>query len=31
MRQSWGLFRALVPLTDEEFRVIAGNVTPYLR
>jgi len=30
-RVSWGLFRGLVPLTDEEFRVIASNIAPYLR
>ena len=30
-RQEWGNFRGNVPLTDEEFRVIAGNVAPYLR
>jgi predicted TIM-barrel fold metal-dependent hydrolase len=28
---SWALFRRRVPLTDEEFRVIAGNVAPYMR
>lgn len=27
---SWGLFRSLVPLSDDEFRSIAGNVAPYL-
>jgi uncharacterized protein len=30
-RQSWGNFRATVPLSDEEIRTIAGNVAPYLR
>lgn len=30
-RVSWGLFRGLVPLTDEEFKIIASNVAPYLR
>jgi predicted TIM-barrel fold metal-dependent hydrolase len=30
-RQSWAHFRAVVPLTDEEFKTIAGNVAPYLR
>jgi predicted TIM-barrel fold metal-dependent hydrolase len=30
-RQSWANFRATVPLTEEEFRMIAGNVAPYLR
>lgn len=30
-RQSWLTFRTTVPLTDEEFRTIAGNVAPYLR
>ena len=30
-RQSWANFRATVPLTDEEFKTIAGNVAPYLR
>jgi uncharacterized protein len=30
-RVSWALFRNLVPLTDDEFRSIAGNVAPYLR
>lgn len=30
-RVSWGLFRGLVPLTDDEFRIIASNVAPYLR
>lgn len=30
-RQSWMTFRTTVPLTDEEFRTIAGNVAPYLR
>lgn len=30
-RQSWANFRTTVPLTDEEFRVIANNVAPFLR
>lgn len=30
-RQSWLTFRTTVPLTDEEFRTIAGNVAPYFR
>ncbi len=30
-RQEWGTFRGLVPLTDEEFKIIAGNAAPYLR
>jgi len=30
-RESWGLFRSLTPLTDDEFKTIAGNVAPYLR
>jgi predicted TIM-barrel fold metal-dependent hydrolase len=30
-RISWATFRALMPLTDEEFRIIAGNMTPYVR
>jgi len=29
-RESWEMFRLRVPLTDDEFRVIAGNVAPYL-
>jgi predicted TIM-barrel fold metal-dependent hydrolase len=28
---SWQTFRVLMPLTDDELRVIAGNVLPYLR
>ena len=28
-RQSWLTFRTTVPLTDEEFKTIAGNVAPY--
>jgi predicted TIM-barrel fold metal-dependent hydrolase len=28
-RQSWLNFRMTVPLTDEEFKTIAGNVAPY--
>ena len=30
-RVSWANFRGLMPLTDEEFKTIAGNVAPYLR
>lgn len=30
-RASWANFRVSVPLTDEEFAVIAGNVAPFLR
>lgn len=30
-RESWGTFRARMPLTDEELRKIAGNVAPYMR
>ena len=30
-RQSWMNFRMTVPLTDEEFKTIAGNVAPYFR
>lgn len=30
-RISWGSFRGLMPLTDDEIRTIAGNVAPYLR
>jgi len=29
-RESWAAFRRL-PLSDEEFRIIATNVAPYLR
>lgn len=29
--EGWEMFRARVPLTDEELRTIAGNVLPYLR
>ena len=29
--EAWAAFRAEVPLTDEEFAIIAGNVAPYLR
>jgi predicted TIM-barrel fold metal-dependent hydrolase len=29
-RVSWAMFRALVPLTDDEFRTIASNVLEYL-
>ncbi len=30
-RQSWGAFRAMLPLTEAEFRTIAANVAPYMR
>ena len=30
-RQSWGAFRAMLPLTEAEFRTIADNVAPYVR
>jgi predicted TIM-barrel fold metal-dependent hydrolase len=30
-RQSWGAFRAMLPLTEKEFGAIAGNVAPYMR
>ena len=30
-RTEWGTFRGMVPLTDAEFRTIAGNQAPYLR
>jgi hypothetical protein len=30
-RQSWGLFRAMLPLTEAEFSTIANNVAPYMR
>jgi predicted TIM-barrel fold metal-dependent hydrolase len=30
-RESWGAFRARLPLTDAEFRTIANNVAPYMR
>lgn len=30
-RQSWGAFRAMLPLTEAEFRIIADNVAPYMR
>jgi len=30
-RESWEMFRLRVPLTDDEFRTIAGNVAPYMR
>jgi predicted TIM-barrel fold metal-dependent hydrolase len=30
-RQFWKALRANMPLTDAEFRIIAGNVAPYLR
>jgi predicted TIM-barrel fold metal-dependent hydrolase len=28
-RESWGMYRALMPLTDDEFKTIAGNIAPY--
>lgn len=30
-RRAWANFKGLMPLTDAEFRTIAGNVAPYLR
>jgi predicted TIM-barrel fold metal-dependent hydrolase len=30
-RQSWAAFRAMLPLSDSEFRTIANNVAPYMR
>jgi predicted TIM-barrel fold metal-dependent hydrolase len=30
-RQSWALFRGLLPLTEQEFTTIANNVAPYMR
>jgi uncharacterized protein len=30
-REAWALFRARVPLSDQEFRSIASNIAPYLR
>jgi predicted TIM-barrel fold metal-dependent hydrolase len=30
-RESWEMFRLRVPLTDDEFRIVAGNEAPYLR
>ena len=30
-RQSWLIFRTTVPLTDDEFKIIAANVAPYFR
>jgi predicted TIM-barrel fold metal-dependent hydrolase len=30
-RIAWANFKGLMPLTDAEFRTIAGNVAPYLR
>jgi predicted TIM-barrel fold metal-dependent hydrolase len=30
-REGWGIFRAMVPLSEAEVRTIAGNVAPYLR
>lgn len=29
--EEWGTFRGMVPLTDEEFSIVQGNVAPYLR
>jgi predicted TIM-barrel fold metal-dependent hydrolase len=29
-RREWGTFRGMIPLTDAEFRIIAGNRLPYL-
>jgi len=29
-REGWAAFRQL-PLTEDEFRTIAGNLAPYLR
>jgi predicted TIM-barrel fold metal-dependent hydrolase len=31
LRQAWGAFHGMLPLTEDEFRVIARNVAPYLR
>jgi predicted TIM-barrel fold metal-dependent hydrolase len=30
-REAWAAFRAKLPLTEAEFRTIAGNVAPYMR
>jgi predicted TIM-barrel fold metal-dependent hydrolase len=30
-REAWAAFRTQTPLTEEEFRIIAGNLAPYLR
>jgi uncharacterized protein len=30
-RVSWGIFRGQMPLTDEEFKIIASNLLPFLR
>ena len=30
-KEAWALFRARVPLTDDEFHSIASNIAPYLR
>ena len=30
-RQGWGAFRAMLPLTEAEFKIIAENVAPYMR
>jgi predicted TIM-barrel fold metal-dependent hydrolase len=29
--EAWAQFRAQVPLTNQEFRIIAGNIAPYAR
>ena len=29
--EGWGIFRAMLPLSEAEVRTIAGNVAPYLR
>lgn len=31
MRQAWGAFRGMLPLTEAELRAIAANVAPYMR
>jgi hypothetical protein len=30
-REGWAEFRRVMPLSDEEVRLIANNVAPYLR
>jgi predicted TIM-barrel fold metal-dependent hydrolase len=30
-RESWGAFRAMLPLTEAEFKTIADNIAPYMR
>jgi predicted TIM-barrel fold metal-dependent hydrolase len=30
-REAWAAFRTRIPLTQSEFRIIAGNLAPYLR